>query len=136
MPDPIKINLNAIRFDDQPVIILEAGRMTVQAFRYSTGVEAVTVTTPRGEITVLPFKGQQVWRAAFDGRSLDMKSMFDEPQATTDYLSTYGAFLIHCGISAMGGPAPPTRIRCMGKSRTRGSSRRIWSPARMRPGRI
>jgi hypothetical protein len=105
MPDRIEINLNAIRFTDQPVILLEAGRMTVRAFRYSTGVEAVSVTTPRGEITVLPFKGQQVWRAAFDGRPLTMKSMFDEPQATTDYLSTYGAFLIHCGISAMGGPS-------------------------------
>jgi hypothetical protein len=34
-----------------------------------------------------------------------MKSFFDEPQATTDYLRTYGAFLLHCGISAMGGPS-------------------------------
>jgi hypothetical protein len=105
MPDHIEINLNAIRFADQPAIILQAGCMTVHAFRYSTGIEAVTVTTPRGEITVLPFKGQQIWRAAFDGRQLAMRSMFDEPQAATDYLSSYGAFLIHCGISAMGGPS-------------------------------
>jgi Domain of unknown function (DUF4432) len=101
---PIDINLNAIRFDDQPATIVQAGPMAARAFRYSTGVEALTVKTPRSEVTVLPFKGQQIWRAAFDGRELAMKSMFDEPQATTDYLATYGAFLIHCGTSAMGGP--------------------------------
>jgi hypothetical protein len=66
----------------------------------------VTIATPIGEVTILPFKGQQVWRAAFHGRPLTMRSMFEEPQPTTDYLSTYGAFLIHCGISAMGGPGP------------------------------
>ncbi len=103
--DRTVINLNAVRFSETPVTILESRRMSVRAFRYSTGIEAVTVKTPRGEVTVLPFKGQQVWRAKFDGRELAIKSMFDEPQATTDYLDTYGAYLIHCGISAMGGPS-------------------------------
>src|SRR3954463_9885224 len=103
MSERIEIDLNAVRFAGQPV--MQAGRMAVRAFRYSTGVKAVSITTPRAEVVVLPFKGHQIWRAAFDGRELAMKSMFDEPQATTDYLGTYGAFLIHCGISAMGGPS-------------------------------
>jgi hypothetical protein len=105
MSDTIEINLDAVRFTEKPRTIVAAGNMTARAFRYSTGVAAVTITTPRGEVTVLPFKGHQVWRAAFDGRELAMKSMFDEPQDTTDYLATYGAFVIHCGISAMGGPS-------------------------------
>src|ERR1700748_2955929 len=103
MSDRMEIHLNAVRFDGQP--LLQAGPISARAFRYATGVEAVTVTTPRAEVTVLPFKGHQVWRAAVDGREVAMKSLFDEPQATTDYLATYGAFLIHCGISAMGGPS-------------------------------
>ncbi len=105
MSDRIEINLNAIRFTREPATILKAGGIAVDAFRFSTGVKAITVATPRGAVTVLPFKGQQIWRAAFDGRELAMQSMFSEPQATTDYLATYGAFLIHCGISAMGGPS-------------------------------
>jgi hypothetical protein len=105
MSDRIEINLNAVRFPEQPVALLTSGGIAVRAFRYPTGIEAVGVTTPRGEIVVLPFKGHQVWRVAFDGRELAMRSMFDAPQPTTDYLGTYGAFLIHCGISAMGGPS-------------------------------
>jgi len=30
--------------------------------------------------------------------------MFPEPRATSDYLSTYGAFFLHCGMTAMGNP--------------------------------
>jgi hypothetical protein len=30
--------------------------------------------------------------------------MFPEPRPTTDYLSTYGAFFLHCGMTAMGNP--------------------------------
>jgi hypothetical protein len=35
-----------------------------------------------------------------------MKSMFPEPVATDDYLATYGALFIHCGVTAMGNPGP------------------------------
>ncbi|MDQ7250365.1 DUF4432 family protein [Dongia sedimenti] len=106
MSDAIEIDLCAVRFEAQPVILLRLHGIEVRTFRYSTGIAGLTVTTPVGEVTALPFKGQQVWRAAFNGRPLTMRSMFDEPQPTTDYLATYGAFLIHCGISAMGGPGP------------------------------
>jgi hypothetical protein len=34
-----------------------------------------------------------------------MKSMFDQPYPTRDFLSTYGGFLLHCGATAMGSPA-------------------------------
>jgi hypothetical protein len=78
----------------------------VSAFRYPSGVEALRIKNSRGEIIVLPFKGQQVWRATFDERDLTMRSMFDDPVDTTEYLKTYGGLLIHCGLTGMGAPGP------------------------------
>jgi hypothetical protein len=83
-----------------------AGAMWAEAFRYASGIEALRLVTPRADVVVLPFMGQQVWRAAFDGRELAMGSMFDEPVATDVYLATYGAFFIHCGITRIGPPSP------------------------------
>ncbi|MGL4608618.1 MAG: DUF4432 family protein, partial [Trueperaceae bacterium] len=60
----------------------------------------------RGELTLLPFQSQQIWTAIMHGRNLTMKSMFDEPKPTQVYLETYGAFLVHCGVTAMGVPGP------------------------------
>jgi hypothetical protein len=57
-----------------------------------------------GQLVILPFQGQQIWSAEFGGRNLTMKSMFDAPRATRNYLETYGAFLLHCGFTAMGVP--------------------------------
>ena len=58
-----------------------------------------------GEIILLPYQGMQVWRAKFDGRELTMRSMFDAPNNTQDYLHTYGGFLIHCGLTGLGAPS-------------------------------
>jgi len=82
----------------------EYGEFTVSAFTYSTGVAALRVKNAAGHFILLPFQGQQVWRAFFLGRELTMKTAFDEPLPTRDYLSTYGGFLIHCGATAMGNP--------------------------------
>ena len=106
MSESAEIDLGAVRFEAAPAVLLRSSGIEARVFRYSTGIEAVTITTRKGEVTILPFKGQQIWRAGFGGRPLTMVSMFDEPQPTTDYLGTYGAFLIHCGISAMGGAGP------------------------------
>ena len=44
-------------------------------------------------------------RRAFLGRPLTMGSMFEEPVADRrTILQTYGAFLLHCGATAMGDP--------------------------------
>jgi hypothetical protein len=59
-----------------------------------------------GEAVILPWQGQQIWSARFHGRELTMKSMFEEPVPTRTYLETYGAFLLHCGATAMGVPGP------------------------------
>ena len=86
--------------------VAASGSLRAEAFRYASGVEALRLLTPRAEVVVLPFHGQQVWRAAFEGRELAMASMFDEPVPTESYLATYGAFFLHCGITRMGPPSP------------------------------
>ena len=101
-----RIELYRSSFDDTERLIVEAGELAVSTFKYTTGIEALRVKNSRGEIIVLPFKGQQIWRAHFDGRNLTMKSMFDEPVNTSVYLETYGAFMIHCGLTGLGAPGP------------------------------
>ena len=66
---------------------------------------ALRLSNRVGSIVVLPFQGQQIWDAQFHGRTLTMRSMFDQPYPTTEYLRTYGGFLLHCGMTAMGVPA-------------------------------
>lgn len=106
---PTRIELSRPMFADKEALLCRMGGIAVSAFRYPSGIEALRVGNGRGEIVVLPYKGQQIWRAAFDGRDLTMKSMFEEPVNTTSYLDTYGAFFIHCGITGMGAPGPGDR---------------------------
>jgi hypothetical protein len=110
-PDETKMTVQIpLQPDDFPRhgarAIASSGTMRAEAFRYPSGVPALRLLTPRAEVVVLPFHGQQVWRAAFDGRELAMASMFDEPVETDAYLATYGAFFLHCGITRIGPPSP------------------------------
>lgn len=102
----MRLDLHKSYFADSERPLCRMGAISVSTFRYASGIEALRVKNARGEIIVLPFKGQQIWRAVFDGRDLTMKSMFDEPVDTRVYLETYGAFLIHCGITGLGAPGP------------------------------
>ncbi len=86
--------------------LCQSGEFSVSAFRFASGVAGLRVRNARGEIVMLPYQGQQVWRAEFDGRDLTMRSMFDQPKETRTYLETYGGFLIHCGITGLGAPGP------------------------------
>ncbi len=100
----MKVHLYEPMFGEKERVVLEHPAFTASTFRYDSGVAALRLTNGRGEIKMLPFQGQQIWSAYFDNRELTMKSMFDEPRQTQDYLETYGGFLIHCGVSAMGVP--------------------------------
>ena len=103
---PAHIDLHRSHFDETERPLVEMGTIAVSTFRYACGIEALRIRNARGEIIVLPFKGQQIWRAQFDGRDLTMKSMFDAPVDTRVYLETYGAFMIHCGLTGLGAPGP------------------------------
>ena len=91
-------------FTPKERVLAEYGELTASVFRYDSGVAAVRLANSRGELILLPFQGQQIWSAMFDGRDLTMQSMFDQPKATQTYLETYGGFLLHCGMTAMGVP--------------------------------
>lgn len=98
------IHLRPEFFTPQERLLVQQGALSASIFRYESGVAAVRLCNDRGELVMLPFQGQQIWSAHFGGRNLTMRSMFDEPRDTQDYLSTYGGFLIHCGFTAMGVP--------------------------------
>jgi hypothetical protein len=87
-------------------VAFESDHFRAERFVYDSGVAAIQIWNERGSIVVLPFRGQQIWSAEFDGVDLKMVSQFDEPTASFAYLESYGAFFIHCGITAMGDPGP------------------------------
>ncbi len=91
-------------FSDREQVLIEHGPLRAAAFRYPSGVPALRIQNERGHLILLPFQGQQIWSAHFDGRELTMKSMFDQPHPTRTYLENYGGFLLHCGFTAMGVP--------------------------------
>ena len=101
----MKLYLKQEFFTERDFTLVENKNMKVIAFKYSTGIEALRVENSKGYFIILPFKGQQIWRASFCGKDLWMRTMMDEPQTSDVYLETYGAFLLHCGLDAIGSPA-------------------------------
>ena len=107
--DTAVITLRPPQFTEAETVLARYGEMTASTFQYHGGVHALRIANQAGHLVLLPFQGQQIWDARFHGRCLTMRSMFEEPVATEDYLRTYGGFLIHCGVSAMGVPGPEDR---------------------------
>jgi len=100
------VKLDGVNFTAAETTLVETPDFAASAFRYASGVAALRIRNSVGEIIVLPFHGQQIWDARFHGRRLTMRTMFDDPAATTNYLQNYGAFFLHCGVTAMGNPGP------------------------------
>lgn len=100
------IHLSPAMFQAVPHLLVHTPHFQVTTFTFASGVAGLKITNSRGEIVLLPYQGQQIWSATFDGKALGMRSMFDEPQPTTTYLHTYGGFFIHCGVTRMGVPGP------------------------------
>ena len=86
--------------------LVEHEGLTASTFRFESGVCGLRLTNSRGELVLLPYQGQQIWRCTFDGRDLQMVSMFEQPRPTQNYLETYGGFFLHCGATAMGVGGP------------------------------
>lgn len=102
----VTLELDPSLFGEREKRIAASGKLTATGFRYPSGVSGLRMENGAGSVTLLPFQGQQVWDAAFFGRSLTMKSMFEQPLPTCDYLGTYGALFLHCGGTSMGNPGP------------------------------
>lgn len=103
------IHLRTYFFTEAEKTLAEYEGLTASIFRYKSGVCGVRLSNQVGQMSMLPFQGQQIWHLEFYGRVLTMQSMFDEPYATTEYLNTYGGFLLHCGATAMGVPTAEDR---------------------------
>lgn len=100
-----KINLYKEFFTENEKTIFENESLKVSLFKYSTGIEAVKLSNRKGYVTLLPFVGQQIWDMEFLGHNMVMKSIYDEPVVCKDfYGESYGCFLMHCGLTAMGNP--------------------------------
>lgn len=113
--EPVRIALAPEHFSEKEKPLARFEELSASTFRYASGVCALRISNDLGQIIVLPFQGQQIWNAEFLGRTLTMRSMFPEPKPTTDYLKNYGAFLIHCGVTAMGGPGVSDTHRLHGE---------------------
>ena len=100
----MKVFLQERFFTDKETTFLECGEFKASLFTYSTGIKAVRLSNAKGGIVVLPWMGQMVWRAEFQGHELTMKSIYDEPQVCGHFGESYGCFLMHCGLTAMGNP--------------------------------
>ncbi len=100
------IHLQRHQFTSREEILIEQGPFTASLFLFDSGIQALRIRNERSDLVLLPFQGQQIWSARFDGRNVTMKSWFDQPRPTTSYLETYGGFLVHCGAASMGVPGP------------------------------
>lgn len=98
----LKLDRNDFREAERAVLESPAG--SISLFKYPSGVEAVEINAGRSTITVLPFRGQQIWRYVVDGEDLTMKTTFAEPAASETFGESYGAFLVHCGLTGIGAP--------------------------------
>lgn len=98
------VHLACGQFGEKERQLLAHGPLRASTFVYDSGVQALRLSNELGEAVTLPFHGQQIWSLQMLGRDLTMKSMFTEPRATREYLDNYGAFLLHCGATAMGVP--------------------------------
>jgi hypothetical protein len=105
-----RIELTAAQFMACEQRLVTCGSLAATTFRFRSGVCAVRLTNEWGAVTVLPFQGQQVWSAEFGAehaprRTLTMRSMFEQPYPTREFLATFGGFLQHCGATGMGVPS-------------------------------
>ena len=82
------------------------GGLKAHVFRYDSGVEAIRLSHARGHVIVLPYLGQMVWSAEFDGVELAMQSMFTQPRPAKTIVETYGCLAYHAGLLRMGVPGP------------------------------
>lgn len=100
------IELSRSEFRESGKPLLRSGGITVDLFRYPSGIAAARIVNRRGQLIVLPYLGQMIWDAVFDNVRLTMRSMFDMPRPASTILDTYGCFCYHCGILRMGNPGP------------------------------
>lgn len=100
------IELQREFFKESSKVIYRNDAITVNLFRYLSGIEAIELTNSRGKMVVLPYMGQIIWDLEFDGVNLKMKNMFSQPKKADGIIDTYGCFAFHSGLISNGCPGP------------------------------
>ncbi|WP_413742851.1 DUF4432 family protein [Sodalis sp. RH15] len=103
------IRLNKTFFNHCPLEIVNTEGLSAELFRYESGIEAVRLKNRRGHLVVLPYYGQMIWQAMFDGVDLTMSSRFKTPRQADDIVGTYGCFMYHSGLLHNGNPGEHDR---------------------------
>lgn len=98
------IKLKKSFFSSTPLEIARTEGCSAELFVYDSGIEAIRVRNRRGYLVVLPYCGQMIWQANFDGVDLAMSSMFKAPRPASDIVGTYGCFMYHSGLLRNGNP--------------------------------
>ena len=93
-------------FTTDPSVVAESGSFKVTASIYPTGIETLRIENSRGYLEVLPYMGQIIWDAFFDGHTLRMENMFTQPHPCKEIVDTYGCFAFHSGLLSAGCPSP------------------------------
>jgi monosaccharide-transporting ATPase len=94
------------RFGLAPTVLAKTDAFSVTGWRTGLGIEMLAVETPRGRIEMLPYMGQMLWDAVFDGVRLTMDSAFAEPRPAQVIVETYGCLAYHSGLLRNGCPGP------------------------------
>jgi hypothetical protein len=105
-PEMMRVPLYPHLWSDTARPVLESEHLSAHAFTYPSGVKALSLHNSRGRLVVLPWQGQMIWAAEFDGHDLTMRNLFDQPRPTPTIMGTYGCFMFHAGLLRNGCPAP------------------------------
>ena len=100
------IALTPEQFTTNETTLAESADFRVLAWTYPGGVRALALENARGRLVVLPYQGQMIWSAIFDGCDLTMHNMFSRPRPSPTIIGTYGCFMFHGGLMRNGCPGP------------------------------
>jgi hypothetical protein len=98
------ISLHPEQFAGPEKTLLTSADFRVLSWTYPSGVKALALENSRGRLVVLPYQGQMVWSALFDGCDLTMRNMFTQPRPSPTVIGTYGCFMFHSGLLRNGCP--------------------------------
>ncbi len=93
-------------FAETEKTLLHTADFRVSAWAWPSGVLGLALENRRGRLELLPWQGQMVWSAHFDGCDLTMRNMFSQPRPSPTVIGTYGCFMFHSGLLRNGCPGP------------------------------
>jgi hypothetical protein len=67
--DHLRLPLYPQLWDNASRTLLESRHFSVRAWTYPSGVKALSLENSRGKLVILPWQGQMIWSAEFDGQS-------------------------------------------------------------------